>query len=415
MKANYCIVLSILPFFVFSQNKPKNNSLFFIPEISLGITGEANTDFPNRKLQKQGYIHFAKDTKSNDALWVKILKAPTIGISLGITDFGNPKELGYAVSVLPFIEFPLFKSKHFKVHFGTGISYINPTYSSDNNPNNKAISTPINWAFRAFSYYQFSDSKKINWRLGLGYAHHSNGHIKLPNQGFNSFAFSTSAQIKRRRRTTTTLKANKKYNTTVTKYSFISLRSGFGLNTLSPAFNTKKKVFTFSAEYGKVYNSIYKIGIGAYYRFYEGYYYYIKNNESLVQDGREFEAFKTRPIWYASNLGVNLHGELLLSHIGIDVQLGFNLFKPAYKIDWRINKGWEYVPQEIPEHSNIVLGELDSYFKIKQLISTRLGLTYYFKNTEKAPKNNFFIGAFINANLGQADFTEVAIGYLHRL
>jgi hypothetical protein len=131
----------------------------------------------------------------------------------------------------------------------------------------------------------------------------------------------------------------------------------------------------------------------------------------LVQEDREFEYFKKHPIWNASNIGLSLGGELLLNHFGIHLQVGFNLFKPAYKIDWRINEGWENIPRVIPENSNIVLGEFDSYFKIKHIISTRFGLKYYLIGTEKQPRNNIYLGAYINGNLGQADFTELAIGY----
>jgi hypothetical protein len=157
------------------------------------------------------------------------------------------------------------------------------------------------------------------------------------------------------------------------------------------------------------------VGIGFYYRFYQNYYNYIVDNESLVQDGREFDHFKELPFWSASNLGLYINGELLLNHVGIEVQVGFNVYKPAYALDWRINQGWEIIPREIPENSQIELGEYNTYYHIKHLISSRLGLKYYVIGAQKQPKHNIYVGAFINANLGQADFTEIAMGYVYTL
>ncbi len=103
----------------------------------------------------------------------------------------------------------------------------------------------------------------------------------------------------------------------------------------------------------------------------------------------------------------------MLNHFGVNLQIGFNIHKPAYNIDWRINQGWDVVPREIPENSAIVLGDFGTKFKLKKLISSRLGLKYYLIGTRKAPKHNVFFGASINSNLGQADFTELSLGYVH--
>ncbi|MGB1307816.1 MAG: acyloxyacyl hydrolase [Oceanihabitans sp.] len=416
MKKSILLFVLFSSIYSFSQIENNSNSsqLIFTPEILLGITGEANTGFPDRELQKQLYLSFGFDNSNNNKEWAQRLNKPRTGISLGVTDFGNTKHLGYAISVLPFMEFNLFKSFPLKLHIGTGASYFNKKYDASKNPFNKAVSSHFTWAFRLFTYYKIADTKTINWRAGLGYAHHSNGHIKLPNQGFNSFLVSVSADIKRKKSKTIDTDTEGS-NLEKSKYNYMAFRAGYGKNTLSTSFNDANDVYTFSGEIGRVYNNTYKIGLGFYYRFYENYYNYIKNNESLVQDGREFEDLKKRPTWNASNIGISLNGELLLNHIGIDLQIGFNIIKPSYKIDWRINKGWEYIPQEIPEDSNIVLGELDTYYKIKHIISSRLGFKYYLIGNEKQPKNNIYAGVFINGNLGQADFTELAIGYVLKL
>ena len=124
------------------------------------------------------------------------LKAPKTGFSLGITDFGNRDSLGIAISAMPFIEFKAFGSEKWSVLTGMGASYFTKKFNEDTNPQNQAVTTDITWAFRMYLYYQFLSTKDLDWRLGLGYSHHSNGHTRLLNQGYNSFLVSLSADIK---------------------------------------------------------------------------------------------------------------------------------------------------------------------------------------------------------------------------
>ena len=285
-------------------------------------------------------------------------------------------------------------------------------YDPITNEFNRAISTNFNWSFRIFMYYSLLKSEPINWRIGIGCNHNSNGHAKLPNQGYNSFLMSLSAEINTSKITSKNSTLSKTPVKTVSNY--LSFRTGYGQHVLSEAFGTKKSIYTLSGEYGKVYNNVLKLGIGSYVRFYQTYYDYISNNESLVQNGREFSDLKLNAFTNALNIGITIKGELLLNHFGIELQGGINIFKPAYKVDWRINKGWGDVPKVIPESGgNFRLGNInENYYKIKRTISARLGLKYYLINTVKNPTYNFYIGGFINSNLGQADFSELAIGYV---
>jgi len=236
---------------------------------------------------------------------------------------------------------------------------------------------------------------------------HSNGHTKFPNQGLNSLALSFSAKINNKKTLNLTLK-KPKFNSK--KQSYFSIKTGIGQNVLSEKFNNQKEVYAFSISAGKIINNTFKIGGGFHYRFYEHYYDYIKSNGILIEE--QYPIFKENPIGYASNFGLFANSELLMNHIGFELRLGINIYKPFYKVDWQLSQGYSY------ENSNgelvDVLGELDWYYEIKRTISARMGLKYYLWSTHKAPKHNIYIGAHINANLGQADFTELSLGYVHR-
>ncbi|MAP81485.1 MAG: deacylase [Aequorivita sp.] len=387
----------------------KKSNFIINPELLVGLTMESNHGFPKRKLQKQFALNLGRSHKNNPQTWAQLLKGPKTGVSMSITDFGNLDSLGIAYSVMPFIEFKTFRSERWKLFTSLGASYFTKKFNAETNPKNEAVTTDLTWAFRMYMFYKLHQSKKIDWRIGLGYSHHSNGHTRLLNQGYNSFLLSLSADIKPFYTENEIFKPQPP--TDRNTYNYIAFRGGLGKNAFALAFNDKKDVYTIAGEYGKIYNRTFKLGVGFYYRFYQHYYDYINNNESLVQAGREFDYFKGNPWYYASNVGVTLHGEVFLNHFGIDLQLGINLHKPAYKIDWRINQGWDNPPREIP--LGWVLGEFDGSFKKKQIISSRLGLKYYLIAMEHAPKNNFYIGAHLNANLGQADFSEISLGYVY--
>lgn len=187
--------------------------------------------------------------------------------------------------------------------------------------------------------------------------------------------------------------------------TYFCVRTGLGQHVLSEVFNTKKEVYSIALAVGKIYAKTFKFGAGMYYRFYEHYYDYIKNETYIIQD--QTPHFKSNPFHYATNYGIFVSSELLLSPIGIGLDLGLNLYKPFYKIDWQISQGKTFNDVYFP-------AELDDYYRIKRTISGRLGLTYYLINTATSPQHNFFVAAHINANLGQADFSELSLGYVHR-
>ncbi len=414
MKQLLTTVLLFLSLFTFSQevDSLRRSDFVFTPEVMVGYTAEANENFVKHGLQTRVILNLGWKHDNNPQEWASRLKGPRTGLSIGYANFGNAENLGFAITLMPFIEFNAFRKKNLKIQAGMGGTYFNKIYDPISNPNNQAITTDLTWSFRLFMHHQIISGDKMDWRMGMGYYHHSNGHTRLPNQGLNSFLVSISTDIKNASTTNYRVESVNKFNKS--NYNYVSIRSGFGKNVFSVAevLNDKKGVYTLAAEYGKVLNNTYMLGGGIFYRFYQHYYDYIVNNESLVQEGKEYEFFKENPWRYSTNFGLFVKGEVLLNHFGIEGQIGFSFHKPAYEIDWKINQGWDNPPRDIP--SNWLFGELDSKFRTKHIISTRLGFKYYLIGTKEAPKNNLYFAFHINTNLGQADFTELSLGYVHR-
>jgi len=393
-----------------NENTIRNSNYTFAGlEYGIGKTSKANVNFPELNPQQSILFSIGTTNNKNHLEWAKQLNFPKTGITFSYVDIGNSERLGQVFSVVPFVDFKVLNrwTSRLNLKVGLGASYFNEKYDAIENPNNMAISTDITWAFRSNLYYRLLERENYDLKLGLGYFHNSNGHVRLPNQGLNTFLVSVYSELKFNKEfqsdfqvDTNSVASNK------TSQRFYTARVGYGKKVLSKYSTDKKDVYAFAASTGKIINKTFKYGYGFYYRFYEDYYDYIKEDEPLVRD--LYPEFKENPVQYASNIGIFANGELLLSHVGIEFELGINLYKPAYKIDWQINEE-KYV------NDVYQLGELNWYYKIKKTISSRLGAKLYAINTNKAPRHNVFLGAFINANFGQADFTELTLGYVYCL
>jgi len=409
---------------ILSQNDSIPDYINFTTfSLSLGKTPPSNPGFPDTKLYKSLSFNFGKTNIDNTNEWAYRLRYPSTGIAFELSDFGNPEYLGYSFSVVPFIEYGLLKkhTKRVSMLLGMGGSYFtynykNLPYAYNNAPenNSRGVSTKFTWAVKVLFNYDFIIKEKANWKIGAGFFHQSNGHTKLPNNGYNTFLVSVSRQafykevhptISETNFIKTDFKKNSQY--------YFDIRTGLGVNVLSETINEENGVYTIAPSFGKIINKTFKIGVGFYYRFYQNYYNYIVvEGELVIEDNPHF---MDKPILYASNFGFFFSSELLLGHIGIETTIGYNIYKPFYETDWRLTKGfyWEFTNPDGSKEIRFVPEEKDAYEKGKKIISTRLGLRYYLFTNNKAPKNNFYIGASINANLGQADFTEVSFGYIH--
>ena len=404
----------------------------FSTEVLYGISAEANDFFPERDPQFSFVLSVGK---ALSLAGKTASENPVVGLLGMYTDLGNKQLLGHSYALIPYVSFPVF-GKHWSgrsLQFGLGAAYFDTRFDPESNFFNQAVTTDITWAFRGSLHQKLWQNRYGLLDMGLVYNHQSNGHTKLPNQGLNSFLISLRQSWDSKLKGYAADESGRWPDTE----EYLEARFGYGQNVLALAFNDLRPVRTASITWGKTHKGYLRWGVGAFYRFYQHYHDYIKGNESLVRPGQEFEEFRDNPWRYASNFGVHLNGEVLLGHFGVSTQLGVNFYKPAYAIDWRINEGWDYPPRELPP--NWVLGEYNTKYQLKKYISSRLGIRYYLWDTRSRTglsthltgndKNgqmngttrgkkhliNPFIGAHINANLGQADFTELSIGVVFYL
>ena len=181
----------------------------------------------------------------------------------------------------------------------------------------KPLSTERFCSFRMFLYYRLFSNKTFNTRLSIGYTHKSNGHMKWPNQGLNAFLTGLNLQFEN----PNTISPLPKVKATNSKRAnYFSTEVGIGQQALSRLYRTKKDVYTTGFSYGRIYDKTFKIGLGAYYRFYENYYDYIKSEGEFVND--TYPKLKKNIFYNSSTYGVNVSSEILMNHIGIVIEIG---------------------------------------------------------------------------------------------
>ncbi len=418
--------LVLITYTVLAQQKDSipNFSHFTTVEFALGKTMSTNSGFPELNLNKTLFLSFGNTNIDRTDEWAYRLRYPRTGMSFALTNYGNPEYMGYSFSAFSFIEYDLFKSllKGLSMQMGGGASYFTYNYKDlpyafNNYPenNNRAISTKVTWAFKMYFNYAFIKNEHATWKAGLGIFHQSNGHTNLPNDALNSILFSVSRQNFYNYKKPSIKKDEdfiiKEYSKSSNYY--FGFRYGLGVSVLSEELNDRSGVYSISGEFGKTFNNTFKVGLGFHYRIYGNYYKYIKDEGELVVD--EYPHFMDDPLKYASNYGAYVNFEVLLGHIGLEATMGYNIYKPFYEVDYQLQQGfnWEFFDDDGSSEFVYIYGELGSSYELKSAIYSRAGLKYYIINNEKKPKNNFYIGAHINSNLGEADFSEFSFGYIH--
>lgn len=380
----------------FDEGEDKNKTVAFVqPEFSIGKAVPSNSNFPKTNYQTNFALSIGKMVFNPAKAWAVYLNYPTTGITFSYTNLGSKDVFGSAFTIVPYITFNTSKKPFntVQIKLGLGTSYFTNHYDASKNTRNLAIGSTFTWTFQTSFYYNFYIHKNIDLNLGIQFIHHSNGHTQLPNLGLNSVLFSLSSKLFLDPVDKSYKEKYQKPRLNFSRQYFVNMRIGMGFHEFGGpgtiTGDTKRSVNIVSLGIGAIYKQVLKVRLGLSYRFYHHYYRYI-----IEYQPQSFN----NPVLNASNIQVYIGGELLLGHVGIDAEIALNIYKPFYAI-----------------HHELYEDDEGLSYWLKKTISTRLGLKFYLYNTAKNPKNNIFIGTHINANMGQADFSEICVGVVHRL
>lgn len=388
------IILSFMPNGKSQDDTGKTSIFFFEPEYMMGKVAPNHSDFPKTSISHYSALNLGWFHNSQGKSWASFYNYPFTGIILSRSTLGNNHVFGNQYSVIPYIVFNTSNRLKHSVHFriALGGSYYTKHYNSINNPDNLVIGSGFTWSFQSFMYYSMITSKYISVNLGYGYLHSSNGHTQLPNIGLNQAAVSISAKFFP---SGINPGFQPKYNRIPVdrkKIIYGMIRTGIGFHEYGsaggPVGGEKRLVNSVTLSVGAILREHIKVSIGFAGRYYHQYYYNILNPVDST--------YSSKPRLNSSNLYFLAGCEFLAGHIGMNIEGGLNLFKPYFR-----------------KHFTTMEGSIDFDFWLKNLFNTKLGLNYYLINTQKKPRTNLFIGVSLNANFGQADFTEASFGVIH--
>jgi len=120
--------------------------------------------------------------------WERAFNYPIIGLSLFYCSLGNDPALGQSVALMPFINFPLYRDESFTFgfRFALGVGYLTKRFDRLENYKNLAIGSHLNAAVNLMFEARYRISYFLSLTGGVSLQHYSNGSLKLPNYGINA-------------------------------------------------------------------------------------------------------------------------------------------------------------------------------------------------------------------------------------
>ena len=364
------------------------NKHFYIPEFHIGYIVPNYQNYPSRTVRLGASINYYFQKNDSDDPVQQYYKKPLYGIQLGFHRLGNNAVFGNQLDVIPVLNLPT-KNGSFQV--GLGLAYFTKTYRE--NQLNDLVGSRFTWSFQSIYYRNINLNTGKLFRIGFGFLHGSNGHTQLPNYGINSAVFIMGLVPQEAYSNKEVFSPTNEFDSenTVKRQWYLKVKGGIGYHefggTARPINGPKKAVYTSSIQAGVQFSGQFRCYAGFGVRKYMHY-------ADSIDQSPKLKEMKVTPYNVYFLTGI----EYLLYHVGISVDGGINLYKPFFEHfakRYETTGNWQY--------------------KSKSLFLSRVGIRLYLFNTSKKPKNNFYIAPYLNANFGQADFSEIAIGYLCRL
>ena len=308
---------------------------------------------------------------TNDRTWGAPIGAPLLRIAVSRQSLGNSGVLGNAYGVVPSLQFLLLRRQKWTYLFGAGlgISYMDKPYLQNVNEKNTVIGSAISF----FGAADLAVKYRLNDNFQLGAAllltHYSNGNYKQPNLGVNiaSPCLSISYHYKYNKKNTLETAVNTNY--TIDKNVHLFLRGSYGL-TERGLDGPKYPVYIIGVGAARRVGAVHRFTAGA------EYIYNTSPYQFLVHTG-QLDAATART---QTERGVIFVGhELLMGHVGF------------------VTEGGVYLNKHYSQHS---------------WISTKIGFNFYPQHQQKHSRLQAYLGTYIRAYFGEAEFVEVVGGFL---
>ncbi len=330
---------------------------------------QINPDYPETSqlplIAELGY----KQPFQQEQLWQQIHPKLRVGMAGHILRMGHPESLGTGLGATADMYLPLFSFARQKVHIslltGTGIAWVSKPYDRSSNPGNNALGTHLNNLSRFALRADFSGKAVMQPFFSFSYTHLSNGHIRIPNLGYNVPSLGLGLRWREKEEPAPFLPKLSFH----TRKNFFSLRFGLGGTAVTAPNGPIYPVYLAAFAYNHTTPSLrfrWKAGIETFVSY--ASYAILKDYD---------QPFPQTP-WNATGIVLYTGGELLLGRVGLVAHLGPYL-KRAFQMDY--------------------------------ILYTKLGLKYYLHDQHTNPRHQPFIGLHLHSHSGESDFLEVGLGW----
>ncbi|HEY4789178.1 MAG TPA: acyloxyacyl hydrolase [Bacteroidales bacterium] len=319
--------------------------------------------------------------------WQHIFGFPKVGCSFLVGDLGNRTQLGTILGILPNLTFNAVNARWYapRIKLGLGLAYFTKTYGKSDTMN-YYIGSHITALAQASIFIQPKLNDHFELTAGIAVSHASNGHYQVPNLGIN--LPSVFIGLIYHPDVFTGKFLRREISVPPSKVRF-NVRAGIGVHelarTLGPVGTPKYAVYVTDFYLSKRFGKVSNVQAGLEINHYNSFYNYIVKND-FFKDGQQLKA---------TVFTAFLAHELMIGRFSLLTQGGINLYNRFYDQYILMYKSEQGLKSEL-----------------KKYISTRLGTQYYLFDPRYCTRNNIFVGAYIKANFGQADFICTQIGFV---
>jgi hypothetical protein len=378
-----CLVLVcltfLLPFILSAQPGDKRNLFVWESTLNFGYIVRNSPEVPHNKMPIFLSLNPSVQTRGRQE-WHQFMGYPRVGCKLTLGYLGSNQNLGYLFGLTPNMTFNAFP-KHWyspEVNLGLGIAYFNKPFDEESNPGNLYIGSPVTVMAEAAVQIQPRINEKTSLLAGLRVVHCSNSHYQVPNLGMNIITAYVGILIN----TKPLIEKPEPSMLNIPKSRIhLNFRSGIGIHelakTVGPVGTPKYAIYVNDIYLSKRYGKLSNVHAGLEVKYYNSFYNYIVDNDFYPEKKKikatVFTAF--------------LAHELMIKRFSLVTQGGINLYNKFYS-----------------DYMNQFLSERGFKLELKKIFSTRLGVQYYLLDPKYCSRTNVFLGAYIKANFGQADF-----------
>ena len=261
-------------------------------------------------------LNVSKPTLGNK-LWQIENNKPDLGLTLQCMDFANPKQLGYALTLAPYVEIPLNKKEknsRLIMRVCWGATYITKRFDIHQNHKNIAIGSHVNSFVQFRWFWHLKLSERLRFEPGLSFTHASNGKARNPNLGLNVVSLSAGINYRIVSSTKKTVDQVDSGGRALSKNELV-LGTAIGFNERSIS-TPGLKSYLFNLCYNRNVRNTHKFGLGI--DLYYDQNYLLDYKDKLGQEPQGADALRLGgKVTYAYNVG----------RVSLPVELGYYIFQ----------------------------------------------------------------------------------------